>query len=239
MDCIAGMGMIPDKSVDCILTDPPYGKTACKWDEIIPLEPMWEEMKRIIKPRGAIILTSCEPFTSRLVMSNLEMFQYDLIWHKANGTGFLGANKKPLRNHENILIFSKGSTTYNPQKWKGKPYFRGETNGKSGCYSYYGKHVSKSEEGLRYPNSILFGISNAKKGGLHPTQKPVALFEYLIRTYTNPGELVLDNCMGSGTTAVACIRSDRDYIGFELDKGYCEAAQARAREEKCDLSEME
>jgi site-specific DNA-methyltransferase (adenine-specific) len=228
-DCLEIMPEIADKSVDMILCDLPYGTTACSWDTIIPFEPLWAQYKRTIKPNGAIVLTASQPFTSTLVMSNLKMFKYEWIWEKDAGTGFLNAKKYPLKNTENILIFCNGVPKYNPQMRTGKPYktIRGRKS------DNYGKDTKKEiitdNNGDRYP---VTGLKfNRDKNKLHPTQKPVALFEYLIRTYTNPGDLVLDNCIGSGTTAVACIRTGRHFIGIEKDVDYCIVAQERVNQE--------
>lgn len=228
-DCLEGMKRIPDKSVDMILCDLPYGTTRNKWDSIIPLEPLWEQYERIIKDNGAIILTAQTPFDKVLGASNLKLLRYEWIWEKDNATGHLNARKMPMKKHENILVFYKKLPTYNPQFTAGKPYIA-----KRGTKSTnYGEDVEgynrmTINEGKRYPLSV---VKFNKETGLHPTQKPVALFEYLIKTYTNEGDTVLDNCMGSGTTAIACIRTGRNYIGFELDKEYHKIAEQRVREE--------
>ena len=229
-DCLEVMKEIPDKSVDMILCDLPYGTTACKWDTIIPLEKLWMQYERIIKDNGAIVLTAQTPFDKVLGCSNLKLLRYEWLWIKEQGTGNLNANKMPLKQHENILVFYKKLPTYNPQKTKGKPYKivreynDNEIFGKTGTKNGY---ITKNE-GERYPTSTLY-FNRGLKDRCHPTQKPVALFEYLIKTYTNEGEAVLDNCMGSGTTAIACINTNRNYIGFELDKHYCDIANERIR----------
>lgn len=225
MDCLEGMKLIPDKSIDMILCDLPYGTTRNKWDSIIPLDKLWEQYERIIKDNGAIALTAQTPFDKILGYSNLKLLRYEWIWRKPQGTGHLNAKKMPMKNHENILIFYKKSPIYNPQMTHGKPYVlksgRGSTN--------YGKQVQvvTDNKGERYPLSVL--EFNPDKVKLHPTQKPVSLFEYLIKTYTNEGEIVLDNCMGSGTTAIACINTNRQFIGFELSEEYCKIAEERIR----------
>ena len=226
MDCFEGMKLIADASLDMILCDLPYGTTGNKWDSVIPLEPLWEEYKRIIKPNGAIVLTAQIPFSITLGASNLRWLKYEWIWQKALGTGFLNAKRYPLKSHENVLVFCGGTHTYNPQMEPGKPYVtkqgRPTTN--------YRINLTGSltiNNGTRYPKTVL--SFNRDKTSVHPTQKPVALFEYLIRTYTNPGELVLDNCMGSGTTAIACLNADRQYVGFETDAEYYRAALDRNR----------
>ena len=223
-DCLEGMKRIPDKSVDMILCDLPYGTTRNKWDSIIPLEPLWEQYNRIIKDNGAIVLTAQTPFDKVLGVSNLKHLKYEWIWQKDAGTGFLNAKKMPLKDHENILIFYKKPPTYNPQMRMGfKPYTT--TKGHHG--TNYGEDVGAVtvSNGERYPLTVLKFQRDSSK--IHPTQKPVALFEYLIRTYTNEGETILDNCMGSGTTAIACMNANRNFIGFELDENYFDLANER------------
>jgi site-specific DNA-methyltransferase (adenine-specific) len=226
-DCLEKMKDIPDKSIDMVLCDLPYGTTACKWDTIIPFEPLWEQYKRIIKDNGAIVLTASQPFTSALVMSNVKMFKYDLKWIKTEGTGFYNANRMPLRAHEDILLFYKKLPVYNPQKTEGKPY---KIKRGSASDVYVGKDlvVTDNVTGDRHP--LSWKVFTKDKNKLHPTQKPVALFEYLIKTYTNEGDLVLDNCMGSGTTGVACKNLNRNFIGIELDTGYFRIAEKRINE---------
>lgn len=224
MDCLEGMKGIPDKSVDMILCDLPYGTTACKWDEIIPFEPLWEQYNRVIKDNGAIVLTAQTPFDKILGVSNLKMLRYEWIWDKRLPTGHLNAKKMPMKKTENILVFYKKLPTYNPQGLIYNPRIK-KRNAESKGSSNYGKH---NDENLSlysgYPTNLL---QFTRESGLHPTQKPVALFEYLIETYTNEGETVLDNCMGSGTTAIACLNTNRNYIGFELDEGYYKEAIKR------------
>ena len=227
-DCLELMKNIPDGSVDLVLTDPPYGTTACKWDSVIPFEPMWEQLNRIINPNGAICLFGSEPFSSALRMSNIKNFKYDWIWDKKlAGNGIL-AKKQPLKIHEIVSVFNSG--IYIPQMTKGK-YRKKMTGGiKESEITGGNAVVDEYSNDLYYPKTILeYGIGNMRKGRLHPTQKPVELCEYLIKTYTNEGETVLDNCIGSGTTAIACINTNRNYIGFELDKRYCEIANERVR----------
>lgn len=222
------MKEIPDGSVDMILCDLPYGMTRNKWDNVIPLASLWSEYERIIKDNGSIVLFSQMPYTAELVKSNSKLFKYEWIWQKPNGTGFLNANKMPLKSHENILVFYKKLPTYNPQKTPGKAYKCKQGSGSS-SWNYdesNGGYITKSD-GKRFPKDII--LFN-RETGLHPTQKPVALLEYLIKTYTNEGEIVLDNCMGSGSTCVAAINTGRKYIGFELDEKYFEIAENRIRE---------
>ena len=230
-DCLEKMKDIPDKSIDMILCDLPYGTTACKWDTIIPFEPLWEQYKRIIKDNGAIVLTASQPFTSALVMSNIKWFKYEWVWEKEMGTGFGNANRQPLRNIENILVFYNKQATYNPQFTKGKPYKTNSNGGnhKASVYADGGLNsIETINSGKRFPKQII--KINRDKSKLHPTQKPVALFEYLIKTYTNEGDLVLDNCMGSGTTGVACKNLNRNFIGIELDPEYFKIAEKRINE---------
>ena len=221
------MKEIPDGSVDMILADPPYGTTACKWDSVIPLEPMWEQLKRIIKPNGAIVMTASQPFTSMLVMSNLGMFKYELIWEKDKPSDFAVAKFKTMKYHETVLIFTNGRATYNPQMVIGKPNHsvgKGirRKNNESGANT---ATVSNKTDGLKHPKSVL--KINRESKPIHPTQKPVALMEYLIKTYSNENETVLDFTMGSGTTGVACKNLNRKFIGIEKDETYFKIAQDR------------
>jgi site-specific DNA-methyltransferase (adenine-specific) len=226
-DCLEIMSSLNDKSIDMILCDLPYGVTACKWDTIIPLEPLWEQYKRIIKDKGAIVLTASQPFTTTLISSNMDWFRYEWVWEKSIGGGFLNANRQPLKRHENILVFSKKQTTYNPQMMKGKPYScRSSSAGETTHDQTVSGWITKNN-GLRYPVSYLKFSSNT---GLHPTQKPVALFEYLIKTYTNENDLILDNCAGSGTTGVACHNLNRDCIMIEKEQEYCKIIKDRMKE---------
>lgn len=228
-DCLEAMKEIPDDSIDMILCDLPYGKTQNKWDKKIPLEPLWEQFKRIIKDKGPIVMFSAQPFTSELIMSQTKLFKYDLIWDKHLSTGFLNAKRMPLRKHETICVFCKGSPNYYPQmEVRGKVRSkggRGEKHDGGKCCGTYGKHISYNN--IYYPTSIL-SFSNAnRKQGVHSTQKPVPLLEYLIKTYTNEGETVLDSCMGSGSTGVACVNTGRSFIGIELDEQYFKTAKSR------------
>lgn len=226
------MQRIPDKSIDMILCDLPYGTTSCKWDTIIPFELLWEQYNRVIKDAGAIVLTASQPFTSALIMSNPKMFKYDFVWNKGNTTGFLNAKKMPLRKHEEVLVFSKaklGKMKYYPIMTKGLMRKKGGYNKKKvEVYNDY-KEVTKVND-IYYPTSVLEIGTVYRNKNIHPTQKPVALFEYLIRTYTNEEDIVLDNCIGSGTTAEACINTNRNYIGFEKDTTYCDIANKRIQD---------
>jgi site-specific DNA-methyltransferase (adenine-specific) len=230
-DCLEKMKDIPNKSIDMILCDLPYGTTACKWDTIIPFEPLWEQYKRIIKDNGAIVLTASQPFTSALVMSNIKMFKYEWVWDKVNSyTNFLNSSHQPLRRHENVLVFYAKKPTYNKQWRLGAAYSsHNKPPGVSDVYGAQRPHKSRNNDGEHHnPCSVIQEKTAIKSDkGFHPTQKPVALFEYLIKTYTNEGDLVLDNCMGSGTTGVACKNLNRNFIGIELDPEYFKIAEKR------------
>jgi site-specific DNA-methyltransferase (adenine-specific) len=232
-DCLKLMNNIDEKSIDMILADLPYGTTACKWDAIIPLDKLWDHYTRIIKETGVIVLTASQPFTTTLIHSNLEMFKYELIWVKSRASDFINANYRPMKKHENILVFSKGGAapgcknkmTYNPQGLilkETKKIRKGSLGIGRDRESQQGEYISKA---INYPISILEFANEIKT--IHPTQKPLSLFEYLIRTYTNEGELVLDNTIGSGTTAIASMNTKRKYIGIELDDKYYELACKR------------
>lgn len=222
------MKSIPDGSVDMILCDLPYGTTACKWDTIIPFEPLWEQYNRIIKDNGAIVLFGSEPFSTLLRYSNLKMFRYDWVWEKEQGANFMLCKYQPYKVHEIISVFSKKKHLYIPQMTEGKPYISGK--GTSGDVTRNVVKVQTKNNGTRYPRSIQRFNTDKAKGSFHPTQKPVALLEYLVKTYTNQGDIVLDNCMGSGSTGVACVNTGRKFIGMELDKGYFDIAVQRISE---------
>jgi site-specific DNA-methyltransferase (adenine-specific) len=225
-DCLEKMSEIPDGSVDMVMADLPYGTTACKWDSVIPFEPLWAAYKRVCKKNAAIVLTASQPFTTMLIASNMEHFRYCLVWDKKATTGFQTAKLMPLRRHEDIAVFYSAKPTYNPtMEVRGKPRKKGGSKVDNGCYGDLRSTESFNNE--YYPTSIV-EVSNAGKSGkVHPTQKPVALMEYLIRTYTNAGETVLDNTMGSGTTGVACINTGRNFIGIERDENYFNIARSR------------
>ena len=235
-DCLEVMKDIPDKSIDMVLCDLPYGTTACKWDTIIPFEPLWEQYKRIIKDNGAIVLTASQPFTSALVMSNIKDFRYEIIWEKERPTNIFFLKKQIAKYHENILVFYKKQPTYNPQmvkregnhSQKEKEYdlLKCDNNGsKTHLKQTYAYSKDYNPE-LVYPKSVL-KINRDRQKDAHPTQKPVALFEYLIKTYTNEGDLVLDNCAGSGTTGVACKNLNRNFILIEKEPKYIEIINKR------------
>lgn len=220
-NCLELMKSIESNSIDMILTDLPYGTTQNKWDSIIPLESLWEQYLRIIKDNGAIVLTAMQPFTSALILSNPDMYKYCWTWDKANPTGFLNAKKQPLRVTEDVVVFYKSQCLYKPMmEVRGKPRNKGSYNKPGGSDNYGTFHNVSAFNNEYYPTNLL-RISNAhKKGKLHPTEKPVELFEYLIKTYTNEDDLVLDSCSGSGTTAIACLNTNRNYICIELDPNY-------------------
>ena len=231
-DCLELMKDIPTGSIDMILCDLPYGTTACKWDVIIPFDKLWEQYNRIIKSNGAIVLTASQPFTSVLISSNLKSFKYEWIWQKSHATGHLNSKKQPMRQHENICVFYGKQCTYSPQMIK-KSYLDKRT--KSGqienvdVYRSFTKVDRQINVTDGYPKTIQYFATPFKggEGGKHPTQKPVALFEYLIKTYTNEGDLVLDNCAGSGTTAIACINTNRNYILIEKEQKYFDVINER------------
>lgn len=231
-DCLELMKDIPDKSIDMILCDLPYGTSACRWDVVLPFEPLWEQYERIVKDGCAIVLFGSEPFSSHLRMSNLNDYKYDWVWDKKLAGNGINAKKQPLKVHENIMVFH--SSRYYPIMEKGKlrnkmGLFESElTHSNTYCKQY------KSDE--YYPKSILpFSSAGLRSGRLHPTQKPVSLLEYLIKTYTNEGETVLDNCMGSGSTGVACVNTGRNFIGIELDPNYFEVAKHRIEDKEAQM----
>ena len=232
---------IPDGSIDMILCDLPYGCTARnRWDVIIPYEPLWTQYKRIIKENGAIVLFASGMFTAELMISNKKMWKYNIIWEKTQPTGFLNARKMPLRSHEDICVFYDKQPTYNPQKSVGNKRKVSKAEHKVGCknttnYSEHGLTTYDSTE--RYPKSVWKFAKDVQKSALHPTQKPVALLEELIRTYTDESDIVLDNCMGSGSTGVACINTGRKFIGIELEQKYFDVATQRISDAEKNLSE--
>lgn len=240
-DCLEIMKKIPDKSIDMILCDLPYGTTDFSWDKVIPFEPLWDQYERVIKNNGAILLFSFQPFTTDLINSNRKMFRYEIVWEKTMKAGFFNANRMPLRAHENICVFYQHLPTYNPifQKVDGKPIGRVKIQKPFRSKHYNGANPSQwVETGKRFPTDVIkfsnwngaqFG--NNSKAVKHPTQKPIDLLEYLIKTYTNEGDTVLDNCMGSGSTGVACRNTGRDFIGIELDEKFFNIAKSRINEE--------
>ena len=237
-DCLEVMPQLEARSFDAIICDLPYGTTACKWDSVIPFEPLWEQYKRLIKPNGAIVLFGSQPFTSMLVMSNLQWFKHEWIWRKNFGSNFLNAKRQPMKEHESVLVFGLNAITYNPQKIKRAPSGAARTKYKlqGGAVAgrgsdAYGKRdinirsYAKEDQALRTPSSVLdFDLTER---GLHPTQKPIALLEYLAKTYTNEGDMILDNTCGSGSLLVAARNTNRRAVGIEMDEGYCRIAAGR------------
>ena len=244
-DCLEIMPTLPDKSIDMILCDLPYGTTACKWDTVIPFEPLWAEYKRIIKDNGAIVLTASQPFTSALVMSNVRWFKAVWYWRKERGTNFVQAKRYPMRVIEECVLFCEGTPLYNPLMLKVKPYSHVLPKPKNGESQHMDSN-SVNDDGTRmvkmyneaYPVNVLdIPRDNMSAGNsFHPTQKPVALFEYLIKTYTNEGDTVLDNCAGSGTTAIACMNTNRNYILIEKEKEYIDIINKRIAEHEQQLT---
>lgn len=235
-DCLEVMRKLPDKSVDMILCDLPYGITRCAWDNVIQFDALWDQYKRVIKDNGAILLFGSEPFSSRLRMSNPRMYRYDWIWRKSTASGHLNANRMPLNNHETISVFYKHLPTYHPQMGTGGQYRRFKKNPKSNLYGQERSYININN-GTRYPVSVIDFSAPNNKDRLHPTQKPVELLEYLIKTYTDPGDVVLDNCMGSGSTGVACVRTGREFVGIEMDPGYFETARERIDKAQIDIED--
>lgn len=230
-DCLEVMKNIPDKSVDMILCDLPYGTTACKWDTIIPFEPLWEQYKRITKENAAIVLFGSEPFSSKLRMSNLNMYKYDWVWDKITATGMTTAKYQPMKEHELVSVFGKGKIKYFPimEKMDKPERYKCYKKSDSSPLAHNDNIVRVRTE--KYPKTILKYSNSNRKNRVHPTQKPVALCEYLIKTYTKENDTVLDNCMGSGTTGVACKHLNRNFIGIELDEKYFNIAKERIESE--------
>ena len=235
-DCLELMQQVADKSVDMICCDLPFGMTANSWDTIIPFEPLWKQYSRVIKDHGAIVLFSQLPFGARLIESAPKAlpFRHEWIWEKTRATGFLNSHHAPLKAHENILVFYKHQPTYNPQFGTGKPYKNSKVGiGTSNYHRTKDRKITSQSDGRRYPRDVI-RIENSNHNSFHPTQKPTRLLNYLIKTYTNSGDVVLDNCMGSGSTAVACVETGRNFIGMEMNQHYFEVARERVKQ-----SEME
>lgn len=232
-DCLELMKQLPDGSVDMILCDLPYGTTSNRWDIVLPFSELWMQYQKIVKKHGAIVLFGCEPFSTKLRTSNFNAYKYDWIWDKHSVNGFLNAKKRPMKRYENICVFSFGSPLYYPQmEVRGKIRKKGNYNKKRGNGDgVYGTYKNITTENNEYYPTDIISLSNANHTNrMHTTQKPVPLLEYLIRTYTNEGEIVLDNCMGSGSTGVACVNTNRNFIGMELDQQYFEIAKKRIEE---------
>lgn len=240
-DCLEIMKTLPDASVHAIITDLPYGTTACAWDEVIPFAPMWEQVKRVLKPRGVFVTTASQPFTSALVMSNLDWFKYVWVWDKNRGNGHLIARFRPLQQTEDVVVFCEGGTVYNPvmvkrqmpRKFGGSPSQSQLTSKQS-----FSEHYRREDYLERFPTNLLT-FPWANRDGTHPTQKPVALYAYLIRTYTNPGDVVADIAMGSGTTGVAAAKEGRGFVGIELDETYFKVAEKRIEQAQLQMPLLE
>ncbi len=233
-NCLKLMKRLPDKSVDCIITDLPYGTTKCKWDSVISLDAMWTQYKRIVKKNGAIVLFAQTPFDKVLGASNLPMLRYEWIWEKTQATGHLNSRKMPMKAHENILVFYKKLPTYNPQMTEGHAPMHSytkyiSTQNNTEIYGRMNREMSGGGKTTRYPRDVLTFASDKQKLHLHPTQKPLALMEYLVKTYSNEGDVVLDSCMGSGTTGVAALKLGRKFIGIELEAEYFHIAENRLK----------
>lgn len=230
-DCLELMNRIPNGSIDMALSDLPYGTTRCRWDTPINLQELWKQYRRVVKENGAIVLFSAQPFTTELISSNKAMYRYEWIWRKTQPSGFMNAKKMPLRTHENIEIFYRKPPTYNPQMTHGHQrktataYGTRESDGSS-CYGREERNYTYDSTD-RYPVDVLQYSTGDKAKRLHPTQKPVDLLEYLVKTYTNPGETILDNCMGAGSTGIACMNTGREFVGIELDPEYYQIAKER------------
>ncbi len=231
-DCLERMKEIPDGSVDMILCDLPYGTSKCRWDTIIPFEPLWKEYKRVIKTNGAMVLTASQPFTSVLIASNFKDYRYNWVWEKSKATGYLNAKKMPMKAHEDVCIFYQKPPLYNPQKWMSTPYYKGSAHRPTEVYGKQREVLVENESGLRYPRTVqYFKTAESEGKTYHPTQKPISLFKYLIKTYTQENELVLDSCAGVGTTALAALRTNRKYICIESDQEYYDVMQERISRE--------
>lgn len=223
VDALTLLKALPSASVDAVITDLPYQTTQNTWDALIPFVPMWDETRRVLKQGGVFVTTASQPFTSKLICSNLDMFRYEWIWVKSQATGFLDANRKPMKQHESVLVFCDQRAPYYPQMTAGKPY-TAKRKGKTSNYGHFERVATVNENGDRYPKTVLYFDTDK---GDHPTQKPVALYEYLIRTYTQPADLVVDFCCGSGTTALAARHLNRNYIVGDITPQYVEVARRR------------
>ena len=228
-DCLTLMKDIDTNSVDMLLVDLPDGTTQCKWDSIISLKDLWIEYNRIIKDNGAMLFHCAQPFTSNLIMSNVKNFKYEWVWEKSKASNYLNAKKQPLRAHESIAVFYRKPPTYNPQMTQGEAYNKGTAKRETEVYGSQ-RAVEVKSDGERYPRTVQYFVTAEKEGKLHPTQKPIALTEYFVKTFSNPGDVILDNTMGSGTTGVACVNLDREFIGIEKDKEYFDIAVERISE---------
>ena len=232
-DCLKEMDELPEESIDMVLCDLPYGITQNKWDSVLPLDCLWEQYRRVVKKTGVVVLFGSGAFTVSLINSNPKIWRYNLVWRKTTPTGFLNANRQPLRAHEDICVFYWKQPTYNPQKTAGhkRKVSTAQHKRNSKKTTDYGEYSLCSYDSTeRFPTSVLTFATDKQKSSKHPTQKPVALLEWLVKTYTNPGDTVLDNCMGSGSTGVACINTGRKFVGIEMDEGYYRCAIERCKE---------
>jgi len=230
-DCLEVMPQLPEQSIHCVLADLPYGTTYAKWDSVIPLHKLWMEYRRLIIGTGVLVFTASQPFTTILIQSNIEWFKYEWIWDKENPTNFANAKKQPLKQHENVVVFSRGQSPYYPIKTPGKPnHKQGSSKTNISETRLISERTVDDLSGMKYPKSILHFPKHSSQCGLHPTQKPVELMSYLIRTYTQPGEIILDNVFGSGTTGVAAMQEGRQFIGIEKEKEYFDKACQRIEE---------
>ena len=227
-DCVEVMKLIKTNSVDMLMVDLPYGTTRCRWDQIIPFDKLWPEYNRIVKQNGAMVFTASQPFTSVLISSNLKNYRYNWVWEKSKATGYLNSKRMPLKAHEDICVFYRKPPVYNPQMWQGSPYDKGKPRRDTDVYGKQREVIIKNDSGLRYPRTVqYFKTAESEGDSQHPTQKPVSLMEYMVRTYTNEGDVVLDSSMGYGTTGVAALNAGRKFIGIELDAGWYERASQR------------
>lgn len=230
-DCIENLKNITDTSVDMVLCDLPYGTTQCNWDVIIPFDDLWKELNRICKKNAAMVFTASQPFTSLLITSNIKNFKYNWVWEKSKATGYLNSKKQPMRAHEDVCVFYRKQPTYNPIMVSGTPYNKGEAHRPTDVYGEQKSVLVKNDSGLRFPRTVQYFKTAESEGKVvHPTQKPVSLMEYLIKTYTKDGDVIIDPTMGSGTTGVAAINLNRKFIGIELDENYFNIAQKRIEE---------
>ena len=232
-DCLEILSQLETDSIDMLFVDLPYGTTKCKWDICISLESLWEQYNRVCKANAAMVFTSAQPFTSVLINSNIKNFKYTWVWEKSKASGYLNAKNMPMKAHEDICVFYRKPPTYNPQMWKGEPYNKGKAHRPT---EVYGKQVAtlvKNDSGMRYPRTVqYFKTAESEGKTTHPTQKPIALCEYFIKTYSNVGDTILDNTMGTGATGVAAIRNSRNFIGIELEEKYFQIAKERIEKEK-------
>jgi len=230
-DCIEILKDIPDDSIDMVLCDLPYGTTQCKWDIVISMDELWKAYNRVCKRNAPMIFTAAQPFTSALIMSNPRYFKYTWVWEKSKATGYLNAKKMPMRAHEDVCVFYRKPPVYNPQMTQGQPYNKGKAHRPTDVYGSQVSTLVKNDTGLRYPRTVQYFKTAESEGKVHhPTQKPLNLFRYLIKTYTNEGDVVLDNCIGSGTTAIAAIKEKRNFVGIEMDEKYVSISRQRIEE---------